>query len=307
VNRGLWYGAAAYAIWGTFPLYWRLFAHVPTMQVLAHRIVWSFVALAAIILGVRGPAVWRLVNGRVVAAYSVAAVLIGANWFLYVWGVNAGLVVETSLGYFITPLISVLLGVAVFRERLRPLQWLAVGLAAGGVGYLTIAYGSLPWLALGLAFSFGSYGLVKKQAPLGSLEGLTLETAILVVPAAAYLLMAAAGGTGSFMHAGTQTDLLLIGGGLVTIGPLLLFASSVQRAPLSMVGILQYISPTIQFLLGVFVMGEAFTRTQFAGFAIVWAAVAVFALDGVRARTAPAERGVRLQPDAGRVQPDHEP
>jgi chloramphenicol-sensitive protein RarD len=298
VNRGVWYGALAYGIWGAFPLYWRMFGHVPTMQVLAHRIVWSFVALAAIILGVRGPAVWRQINRRAAAAYGLAAVLIGVNWFLYVWGVNAGLVVETSLGYFITPLLSVLLGVVVFRERLRPLQWTAVGLAAAGVAYLTVAYGALPWLALGLAFSFGSYGLVKKQAPLGSLEGLTLETAILFLPATAYLLSVAGAGQGAFLHSGSRTDVLLIGGGLVTIGPLLLFASSVQRVPLSVIGILQYISPTIQFLLGVFVMGEPFSRTQFNGFAIVWAAVVLFAIDGLRARSARVPPGsVRRQPD----------
>ncbi len=284
MNAGVWYGIAAYAIWGTFPLYWRLFAHVPTMQVLGHRIVWSFVALVAIALGLRGPAALQGVGRRVAAAYALAAVLIGVNWFLYVWGVNAGLVVETSLGYFITPLLSVLLGVVVFRERLRPLQWAAVGLAAAGVTYLTAAYGALPWLALGLAVSFGAYGMVKKRAPLGSLEGLTLETAILFLPAAAYLASAAAAGRGAFLHTGLQTDVLLVGGGLVTIGPLLLFASSVQRVPLSVVGILQYISPTIQFVLGVFVLGEPFSRTQFIGFAIVWAAVVVFAVDGLRAR-----------------------
>ena len=284
MNAGVWYGIAAYAIWGAFPLYWRLFAHVPTMQVLGHRIVWSFVALTAIVLGLRGPAAMRGIGRRVVGAYAIAAVLIGVNWFLYVWGVNAGLVVETSLGYFVTPLLSVLMGVFVFRERLRRLQWVAVGLAAAGVAYLTVAYGALPWLALGLAFSFGSYGLVKKRAPLGSLEGLTLETAILFLPAAVYLLVVAAGEDGAFLHHGTRTDLLLIGGGLVTIGPLLLFASSVQRVPLSVVGILQYISPTIQFMLGVFVLGEPFSHTQLIGFAIVWTAIVLFAIDGLSAR-----------------------
>jgi len=291
MSSGIWYGIAAYTIWGTFPLYWRLFSTVPTMQVLAHRIVWSFLALAAIVAGVRGRAAFRGLSAGAAGIYALAAVLIGANWFLYVWGVNAGLVVETSLGYFITPLISVLLGVVVFRERLRRLQVIAVGLAAAGVAYLTITYGSLPWLALGLAFSFGSYGLVKKQAPLGSLEGLTLETAMLVVPATAYLLVAAAGENAAFLHTGLRTDLLLVGGGLVTIGPLLLFASSVQRVPLSIVGILQYISPTIQFLLGVFLLGEPFSRTQFIGFAVVWTAVVVFAIDGLRARS------IRLRPD----------
>jgi chloramphenicol-sensitive protein RarD len=284
MNRGVWYAIAAYTIWGTFPLYWRLFAGVPAIQILAHRIVWSFVALAAIVVGLRGRAVVATLGWRVVGIYAIAGALIGVNWFLYVWGVNAGLVVETSLGYFITPLVSVLIGVAVFRERLRRLQWLAVALAAAGVAYLTAAYGTLPWLALGLACSFGAYGLVKKQAPLASLEGLTLETAILVAPAAAFLLVVAAQDRGAFLHRGPAIDLLLVGGGLVTIGPLLLFASSVQRVPLSVIGILQYISPTIQFLIGVFALGEPFTRTQLAGFSIVWTAVALFGIDGVRAR-----------------------
>jgi chloramphenicol-sensitive protein RarD len=284
VSRGVWYGIVAYTIWGTFPLYWRLFGQVPTMQVLGHRIVWSFVALSAIVLGIRGSSALRGVTAPVATPYAVAAILIGVNWFMYVWGVNAGLVVETSLGYFITPLVNVTLGVIVFRERLRALQWAAVALAAAGVAYLTVAYSALPWLALGLAFSFGGYGLVKKRAPLGPLDGLTLETAILFPVALAYLLVAASNGGGAFRHSGAAIDLLLIGGGIITIGPLLLFAAAVQRVPLSVVGILQYIAPTIQFLLGVFVLGEPFSRTQFTGFAIVWLGILLFAVDGIRSR-----------------------
>ena len=283
MNRGIWYGAAAYTIWGTFPIYWRLFRHVPAMEVLAHRIVWSFIALAVIVAAARRRSGALLpVTQRIAGLYALAAVLIGVNWFLYVWAVNAGFIVETSLGYFITPLVNVLLGVVVFRERLRPLQWAAVALAAAGVLHLTRVYGALPWIAIGLATSFGAYGLVKKKAPLGSLQGLTLETAILFLPALVYLLARQRGGDAAFLHTGTVTDILLMGGGIITIIPLLLFASAVQRVPLSVIGILQYISPTIQFLLGVYVFREPFSAAQLIGFALVWAAVAMFAADGIR-------------------------
>ena len=282
---GFWYGVAAYGIWGLFPLYWKLVQHVPALQILGHRIVWSFAALAALTTFARGapaPSLWH-VPARVIGVYAIAAVLIGINSFLYVYAVNAGFIVETSLGYFIAPLVNVLLGVVVLRERLRAGQWLAAALAAAGVAYLTRAYGSVPWIAAGLATSFGSYGLVKKKAPLDSLRGLTLETAVLVIPAAAYLTALQVDGRGAFLHTGLVSDLLLAGSGLVTISPLLLFASAVRRIPLSVVGLLQYIAPTIQFLLGVSLYDEPFSRTQLIGFAIVWIALIVFSVDGLRA------------------------
>jgi chloramphenicol-sensitive protein RarD len=285
MSRGVWQGLAAYTIWGLFPLYWKQFGHVPALQIIAHRIVWSFVALVvmALVLRPAGRAFQRPPL-RAAVLLSVAAVLIGVNWFLYVWGVNAGFVLETSLGYFMTPLVNVVLGVAVLRERLRPLQWVAVGVATLGVAYLTAAVGTLPLVALGLAFTFGSYGLVKKSVAQPPVAGLTIETAVLVIPAAAFLLAAQAAGTGAFLHTGARTDVLLACGGLVTIAPLLLFASAVQRVPLSIVGLLQYVSPTIQFLLGLFVYGESFTRVQFTGFAAVWVALVLFGLDGIRAQ-----------------------
>jgi chloramphenicol-sensitive protein RarD len=282
---GLWLGVAAYSIWGLFPLYWKLVEHVPAVQIISHRIVWSFATLA--IVGVarfrRGAA--STLDRRAFAIYAIAAVLISINWFLYVYAVNTGFVLETSLGYFITPLVNVLLGVMVLRERLRPLQWAAVALAAVGVLQLTFGYGSLPWIAIGLALSFGSYGLVKKKAPLDSLAGLTLETGIVVAPAVAYLLIANANGHGSFAHSGPTTDLLLIGGGPVTVVPLLLFASAVRRITLTTVGLLQYIAPTIQFFLGVFLYGEPFAGTRLVGFVIVWTACVLFSVDGLRARS----------------------
>ena len=296
---GLWYGIAAYALWGLLTLYWRLFPNVPAIQVLGHRIVWSFVVLAAIVAGswTRRRTVLRSVTPGAVGLYALAAVLIGINWFLYVFSVNNGFIVESSLGYFITPLVNVMMGVAVFRERLRVMQWTAVALAFAGVVRLTLAYGTLPWIGLALAASFGSYGLVKKKAPLPSLEGLTLETAVLLVPAALYLLFLERNGTGAFLHAGTTTDLLLVAGGLVTVGPLLLFATAVRRVPLSIIGILQYIAPTIQFLLGVYAFKEPFTRTQLTGFGLVWLGLVVFTLDSMRPRRSPAfsvlDEGIR--------------
>jgi chloramphenicol-sensitive protein RarD len=284
---GLWYGVAAYSIWGLFPLYWKLVQHVPALQILGHRIVWSFLALIVLttIARRRGnlPSPWS-VPRHVIGLYAIAAVLIGVNWFLYVYAVNAGFVLETSLGYFVTPLVNVLLGVVVFRERLRPAQWVAVAIAAAGVTYLTRAYGSVPWIAAGLATSFGSYGLVKKKAPLDSLRGLTIETAVLAPAAAAYLATLYFNGGGSFLRSGLASDLLLAGGGLVTIGPLLLFATAVRRVALTVVGLLQYISPTIQFLLGIFLYHEPFSRTQLTGFTMVWTAIVVFSADSVRAR-----------------------
>ena len=282
---GVWYGAAAYAMWGIFPLYWQLLKHVPPLQVIGHRIVWSFVALLALALGMRGRRLLRSVSRRTLWQYGLAAVLVGINWFLYVWGVNSGLVVEASLGYFITPLMNVVIGVLVLRERLRPMQLAAVGIAAAGVAYLTAIYGAVPWLALGLAISFAAYGLVKKRGELAAMEGLTLETAVLLVPAVVFLVLEDRAGRGAFLHAGPGTDLLLAGAGIVTSSPLLLFGAAVRRVPLSVVGILQYISPTLSFLLGVFVFDEPFSRWQLAGFMLVWAAIVLFAIDGLRQRS----------------------
>jgi chloramphenicol-sensitive protein RarD len=285
-QSGLWYGLAAYGIWGLFPIYWKLFDAVPAPQLLAHRIAWSFVALAAMLaaLGREGLRTIGSVSRKVVALYAVAALLIAVNWFLYILAVNSGFIVETSLGYFITPLVNVTLGVMALRERLRRAQWVAVGVATAGLLYLGRAYGSLPWISIGIALSFGAYGLVKKKAPLASLDGLTLETAILFPPAVVWLVALHASGVGVFVRGDLRTDVLLVSSGLITVVPLLLFASAVQRVPLSTIGILQYIAPTIQLFLGVLVYGEPFTRPRQIGFAFVWVALIIFAADGIRAR-----------------------
>jgi len=231
---------------------------------------------------------------RVLRIYLAAALLIGINWLTYVWAVNAGHIVETSLGYFINPLLSVIMGVLFLRERLRPWQWVSIGLTTGGVLYLTFAFGSLPWIALTLAFSFASYGFVKKIAPLGSLYGLTLETGILLVPATIYLWTVESAGHGAFLHTGLLPALLMIGSGLVTTIPLLMFASAARRIPLSLIGILQYIAPTIQFLIGVLVYHEPFTKAQFAGYGTVWLALILFGMDSFLAYRLPSAESKSL-------------
>ncbi len=282
MNKGIWYALGAYLTWGVFPIYWKWLKHVPALELLSHRIIWSLVSLGLFIVITRQWSAFKAAaaNWKVVRIYLVAAVLIGINWFIYVWAVNAGYIVETSLGYFINPLLSVIFGVLVFRERLRPFQWVPIGLAAFGVAYLTVVYGRLPWIALALAFSFGLYGLVKKMAPLSSAFGLTIETGILLVPALAYLLFVEFTGQGKFLHTGLTADLLMVGAGLVTTIPLLMFASAAQKIPLSMIGIMQYIAPTMQFLIGVLVYKEPFSQAQFVGFAIVWVALIIFGVEG---------------------------
>ncbi|GAB4503111.1 MAG: EamA family transporter RarD [Anaerolineales bacterium] len=277
MKKGLLYAFGAYGLWGLFPLYWKFVQHVPALQVIGHRIGWSFVLLALIVLMTGQVRQLRsCLTRRVLVVYFATGLLLSLNWLIYVWGVNAGYIVETSLGYFINPLLSVMLGVIFLRERLRAMQWLPIGLATAGVTYLTFTYGRLPWIALSLAFSFGLYGLVKKLAPLGSLHGLTLETGMVFLPALAYLLFAELRGEGHFLHDGLATDLFLMGAGLVTTVPLLMFAAAVQRIPLTMIGLMQYIAPTLQFLIGVLVYKESFDQTRLIGFSLVWVALIIF-------------------------------
>ena len=202
-KKGIFYALGAYALWGLFPIYWKWLHDVPAIQLIGHRISWSFIMLMVVILGTRQWSTLRSkLTWKVLAVYMIAGLLLSVNWLIYVWGVNAGFVVETSLGYFINPLLSVMLGVVFLREKLRPIQWLPIGLAAFGVVYLTKAYGSLPWIALSLAFTFGTYGLLKKLSPLGSLYGLTLETGLVFIPALAYLIFVDVQGQGAFLHVG---------------------------------------------------------------------------------------------------------
>lgn len=291
MNKGILSGIGAYALWGFFPIYWKYLHDVPALQVIGHRIAWSFVLLIFIIL-VSGQ--WTefraaVAQPKVIGIYSIAAILLSINWLVYVWGVNAGFIVETSLGYFINPLLSVLLGVLFLRERLRPTQWIPVSIAALGVIYLTAVYGRLPWIALSLAFSFGFYGLVKKLAPLGSLHGLTLETGIVFPVALIYLAILQAGGSGAFLHQSMLVDVFLIGAGVVTTIPLLMFASAARQIPLTVIGLLQYIAPTLQFLIGVFLYKEPFDQSHLIGFGIVWVALVIFWVENYWSRRVPVE------------------
>jgi len=285
MKKGILYAIGAYLMWGLFPLYWKQLETIPALQLIGHRIAWSFILLILVIFVTRQWKDFRATfNSKTVRIYLIAALLISVNWFTYVWAVNNGFVVETSLGYYINPLFSVLLGVIVFRERLRPVQWIPIALAAVGVLYLTVTYGSLPWIALTLAFTFGLYGLVKKTAPLSSLYGLTLETGLLFFVAIGYLVYCEFTGQGAFLHSDTKSNLMMIGAGLVTTVPLLLFASAARRIPLTTIGVLQYINPTMQFLLGVLLYKEPFTHDSLIGFGMVWAGLILFWAEGLYAR-----------------------
>jgi chloramphenicol-sensitive protein RarD len=291
MNKGILYGIGAYLLWGIFPIYWKFLHEVNAVQVISHRIAWSFVVLLIYIFTTKQWHEFRGVafNAKTIAIYAIAGILLSINWLIYVWGVNAGFVVETSLGYFINPLLSVLMGVIFLRERLRPTQWIPVVLATVGVLYLTWAYHRLPWIALTLAFSFASYGLIKKLAPLGSLYGLTLETGIVFPIALIYLIVVQMNGSGAFLHTGAQVDLFLAASGIVTTIPLLMFASAAKQIPLTMVGLLQYIAPTMQFLLGVFLYKEPFSHSQLIGFGIVWIALIIFWVENYLSNRMPVE------------------
>ena len=288
-SRAAWYVGLSYIIWGFFPIYWKALAGLSPLQLICHRIVWAFLILAVMVARSREfRAMWQAAQSpRTVIIYTVAGVTIAANWLLYVWAVHVNEIVQISLGYFINPLLSVVLGMAVFHERLRRLQWVSVALAAAGVVYLTLALDSLPWIALVLAASFGTYGLMKKLAPLEPVQGLTFETGILFIPAAVYLIVEEAAGRGAFMHSGALRNLLMFGGGPVTAVPLLMFAAGVRRIPLSLTGMLQYINPTLQFSIGVMLYKEPFTRIQLVGFGLVWTALALFAIEGYVSRRWP--------------------
>jgi chloramphenicol-sensitive protein RarD len=277
MNKGILYGIGAYTLWGFFPIYWKLLQKVSALELIGHRIAWSFLMLLGVILLTRQWADFRATFvPRLFRLYLAAALLIGVNWLVYVWAVNDGHIVETSLGYFINPLLSVLLGLIVLREKLRPAQWLPITIAFIGVIYLTVQFGRPPWIALVLATTFGFYGLVKKMAPLSSLLGLALETGLLFFPAILFLGYLEFKGAASFLHTGLVPDLLMIGAGVVTTVPLLMFASAARRIPLTMIGVLQYLAPSLQFLIGVFIYKEPFDRTRLIGFSIVWLALILF-------------------------------
>lgn len=283
-RRGVWIAVAAYVAWGLMPLYWHLLKVVPSMQIMAHRVVWSALLVCGWLFYKYGRGWLRetLSRPRAAPLLALSGVLIAFNWGLYIWAVNAGHVVETSLGYFINPLVTVALGVVVLRERLRRPQWIAVACAAAGVAWLTWSAGSPPWIALGLAGSFALYGLVRKLVPVDAVAGLGVESLFMFLPALAYVLWAEAGHGGGFIGGWSLgTQLLLVFSGVVSAVPLVAFAYGVRRIPLSVVGLLQYIGPTLQLLLGVWFFREPFTAVHALGFGAIWLGLAIFAGEGL--------------------------
>lgn len=277
-------GLGAYALWGLFPLYFPLLEPAGGLEIVAHRVVWSLLSIGLLLTVVRR---WALVRAAITDRHTLvvlagAAVLISANWLIFVYAVNSGHVVETSLGYFINPLVSVLLGVIVFKERLRPWQWAAVGTATVAVAVLTVDYGRLPWIALSLAFTFALYGVMKKLVRVEAAPGLFLETALVAAPALIVLGVLHGQGEGTFGNLGALHTMLLVLSGVATAVPLLLFAAAARRIPLSTVGLLQYLTPCMQLSIGVFVYGEPMPAVRLVGFALVWAALAVFTADSLR-------------------------
>jgi chloramphenicol-sensitive protein RarD len=283
MNPGILYAASAYALWGIFPLYFKALQDVPPMQIMVHRIVWSFV-FVLIVLACRRQWKWigeTVRRPKVIAGFAASAVLLSTNWFIYIWAVNNGRVVDSSLGYFINPLVNILLGFVLLRERLRIGQWCAIAIAAAGVLWLTWQTGHPPWIGLALALTFGSYGLLRKTAALGPLEGLSLETLLLFPFAFGYLALLTVDHQNAFLAASTSSQWLLAAAGPITAIPLLLFAAGARRISMATLGILQYIGPSLQLLIGVLVYHEPFSGNRLLGFAVIWSALAVYTLEGL--------------------------
>jgi chloramphenicol-sensitive protein RarD len=295
-RRGLFFGVAAYAMWGLFPLYWPLLEPAGAFEILAHRVLWSCVTMFVLLLVLRRgrqlQAIWR--DRRVRLLLTVAAVVVSINWATYIWGVNNGRVVETSLGYFINPLVTVLMGVVILHERLRPLQWMAMGIATTAVVVLTLDYGRLPYIALVLAFTFGSYGLCKKTANVGATDSLTYETAVIAPFALAYVAWLGATGGSTFAQHGVGHSLLFMLTGIITAVPLICFGAAATRVSMVSLGLLQYLAPIIQFALGVLWFHEDMPAGRWAGFVLVWVALVIFTVEAVRHR----RRQLRLTVEA---------
>jgi chloramphenicol-sensitive protein RarD len=281
---GVVYAASAFLIWGISPIYWKALRAVPALEIILHRMVWSFFFLVPLVIIMRR---WQdfkdtLKNYRTLLILLFTALIVGGNWLLYIWAINNDYLLQASLGYYINPLVNVVLGMVFLKERLRPPQIVAVLLAAAGVLYLTIYYGKFPWIALTLAVSFGLYGLIRKIAPVGSLVGLTVETLLLSIPALVYLFYLDSHGAGSFLRVSLKLDLLLMGCAIATATPLLFFTLGARRLYLSTVGLLQYIAPSCMFVLAVFLFREPFSKAQVVTFSFIWTALAIYSTDSVR-------------------------
>jgi chloramphenicol-sensitive protein RarD len=289
MRSGILSAALAFLCWGLFPIYFHALGEVPPTQILAHRVLWSL-GFLLIVLATRRQWAWLAVvrQPRVFKSFVASAILLSANWLVYIWAVKNGHVIEASLGYFINPLVNIMFGYLLLKERMRAVQWAAIAIAALGVGWLTWQSGTVPWIALFLAASFGGYGLLRKTAALGALEGLSFETMLLFPFAAGYVAWLTLQGENAFISAPLDTTrLLLVAAGPITAVPLLLFAAGARKIPLSILGLLQYLSPTIQFVLGVWLFHEAFSSDRLVGFLMIWAALALYAGEGLwRSRSA---------------------
>jgi chloramphenicol-sensitive protein RarD len=294
-RRGFLLGVAAYVMWGAFPLYWPHLEPAGAVEILAHRVLWSSVTMGVLVLALRRRGRLRdlVRDRRIRLLLTLAAAVITVNWVTYIWGVNNDHVVETSLGYFVNPLVTVALAVLVVGEKLRRPQWVAVGIAAVAVVVLTVAYGRPPWIALMLAFSFGFYGLVKKQVGVGGTQSLAVETTFLFLPALACIVILQATGKGTLTTEGAGHVLLLAGGGIATAIPLMLFGAAAVRIPLTTIGLLQYVAPILQFAIGVTIKHEYMPASRWAGFTLVWLAVMVFTWDSLRRVRRPVAVTVR--------------
>jgi chloramphenicol-sensitive protein RarD len=281
---GMVYASSAFLIWGISPIYWKMMRVVPAFEIILHRIVWSFILLLPLMIILRR---WQefvdaLKNYRTLLILLFTAMIVGGNWLLYIWAVNNDYLLQASLGYYINPLVNVVLGMVFLKERLRLLQIAAVMLATAGVIYLTVYFGAFPWIALTLAVTFGFYGLIRKVAPVGSLVGLTVETLLLSIPALVYIVYLDIQGQGSIFRVSLKLDLLLVGCAPVTAIPLLLFTLGARRLYLSTMGLLQYIAPSCMFILAVFLFREPFAMAQVVTFILIWTALAIYSMDSMR-------------------------
>jgi len=281
-QRGMLCAVLAYLLWGILPIFWKVLKDVSSYETICHRILWSFVLLLAVLaLKKRIVSIWKQLDMKHAFMYAAGAIILALNWNVYVWAVNSNFIVEASLGYFINPLISVFLGVLVLKEKLGRIQWIAIGIAVAGVLYLTFVYGSFPWISIILAVSFAIYGLIHKVGSLGAMEGLFYETGIMLLPVLIILGLFESKGTSSFTHAGTVETVFLVLTGAATAIPMVLFNTGVRLIPLSTVGILQYIAPTLQFLIGVLLYHEPFSANRLVGFVFVWTALVIYTVDSI--------------------------
>ncbi len=291
---GMAAASASYILWGILPIYWKLLQNVPAYEILCHRMSWSLVVTFLLIFTLgRQQSLWKVLKEkRTVLIFTLIASLLAVNWLIYIWAVNSGHIVEASLGYFINPLINILFGMVFFRERLRPVQWIALGFVCSGVLYLTFYYGHFPWIAIVLAVTFALYGLLHKKVALAPLDGLCLESLVLFVPACVFLFYLEIKGNGSFLSGGLVRSFLLFGTGVVTAVPLLFFGYAANKIPLSTLGLLQYMAPTINLLIGLFVYNESFPRERIIGFTLIWMALLFYVAENLVNRKRLEKQGI---------------